>query len=189
MAEILKTNVCCLNLTQECVEYLKEQGLNVYEGSLGSVFHVDWGKGNSGHRNLNIDVDFPENLQEYHVFIADTTNAKLRDYEDEEHKTKDIDHPDNRCLVVMNPVSILDLRPFGTYRLEKSLHSLSSHRRIEVVFIGSYNEVEYTSSRISYFDPDHVGLFNFFSVWRLPNPNGRSGKRTQFADTWISRCL
>ena len=189
MAEIQKTNICSLDLTLECVEYLKEQGLNVYEGSLGSVFHVDWRKGNRGHKKLCTDIDFPENLQEYHVFVADTTNAKQRDYKEYEHNIKDVDCPDNRCLVVMEPVSILDLRPFGTYRFENSLHSLSSHRRIEVVFIGPYYEVDYTSTRIAYFDPKHVGTFNNLSVWGLSNPNGRSGERTQFADTWISRCL
>lgn len=189
MAEIQRTNVCCLDLTQDCVKYLKDLGLNVYEGSLGSVFHVDWSKGNRSYRNVLIDVDYPDNLHEYHVFVADTTNINHRDYKDDEHKTKEIDHPDNRCLIVSDPVSILDLRPYGTYRLEKRLHSLSSHRRIEVVFIGPYNEVEYTSSRIAFYDPSHVGTFDNFSVWGLPNPNGRSGERTQFADSWISRCL
>lgn len=189
MPEILKTNVCCLDLTKECVDYLKGLDLNVYEGTLGSVFHFDWSKSRMSHGNVFIDVDFPENLHEYHVFVADTTNAKQREYKAEEHKTKEIDHPDNKCLVVTEPVSVLDLRPFGSYRLEKAFHSLSSHRRIEVVFIGAYQEVEYISSRIAYYDPTHVGVFNNYQVWGLANPTGRAGKRTQFADTWISKCL
>jgi hypothetical protein len=171
------------------VNYLKEQGLNVYEGSLGSVFHVDWGKTNRNHKNVFIDVDYPENLHEYHVFVVDTTNAREREYKDEEHQTKKIDHPDNRCLIVENPVSVLDLRPFGTSRLEKRLHSMSSYRKIEVVFLGPYHEVEYTSSRIAYYDPNHVGTFNNYSAWGIANPTGRAGERTQFADSWISRCL
>lgn len=189
MAEALSTNVCCLDLTQECVDYLKGLGLNVYEGSLGSVFHVDWSKTNRSYLNIFVDIDYPKNLHEFHVFVADTTNGKQRNYNEEEHKTKEIDHADNRCLICEEPVSVLDLRPFGTYRLEKSLHSLSSHRRIEVVFIGPYHDVEYTSSRIAYYDPNYVGTFNNYSAWGLANPAGCAGERTQFADTWISRCL
>lgn len=189
MSEILKTNICCLDLTQECLDYLKSLDLNVYEGSLGSVFHIDWSKSKRNYGNVFIDVDYPDNLHEYHVFVADTTNAKQRNYKQEEHQAKEIDHPDNKCLVVSQPVSVLDLRPFGTYRLEKTLHSLPSHRRIEVVFIGLYQEVEYTSSRIAYYDPNFVGTFNNFSVWGLGNPTGRAGKRTKFVDTWISKCL
>lgn len=180
MSEILKTNICCLDLSQECLDYLKSLDLNVYEGSLGSVFHIDWSKSNRNYGNVFIDVDYPENLHEYHVFVADTTHAKQRTYTQEEHQAKEIDHPDNKCLVVSQPVSVLDLRPFGTYRLEKTLHSLPSHRRIEVVFIGSYQEVEYSSSRIAYYAPNYVGTFNNFSVWGLGNPTERAGKRTKF---------
>lgn len=189
MAEILKTNICCLDLTRECVEYLKGLGLNVYEGSLGSVFHIDWSKSHSNHGNVFVDIDYPENLHEYHVIVADTTNARQREYKFAEHMTKEIDHLDNRCLVVRQPVSVIDLRPFGTHRLEKRLLSLSSYRKIEVVFIGPYQEVEYTSSRIAYYDPEHVGTFNNYSVWGLSSPTGRRGERTQFAETWISKCL
>lgn len=189
MAEVLSTNVCCLDLTQECVEYLKGEGFNVYEGSLGSVFHVDWSKTNRSHLNIFVDIDYPKNLHEYHVFVADTTNGKQRNYNEEEHKTKEIDHADNRCLICEEPVSVLDLRPFGTYRLEKAFQAVSSLRRIEVVFIGPFNEVEYTSSRISYYDQQHVGEFNNLSVWGLAHANGKAGRRTKFADTWISRCL
>ena len=90
MPEILKTNICCLDLTKECVDYLKGLDLHIYEGSLGSVFHFDWSKSHMSHGNVFVDVDFPENLHEYHVFVADTTNAKQREYKAEEHQTKEI---------------------------------------------------------------------------------------------------
>lgn len=189
MAEIQKTNICCLDLTQDCVDYLKGLGLNVHDGSLGSVFHIDWSKAHSRHGNVFIDVDYPDNLHEYHVFVVDTTNVKRREYKFEEHKTSEIDHIDKKCLVVSQPITVLDLRPFGTFRLEKRFQSLSSHRRIEVVFVGPYQEVEYTSSRIAYYEPEHVGTFNNYSAWGLLNSSGCTGERTQFADTWISRCL
>ena len=189
MAEALSTNVCCLDLTHECVDYLKGLGLNVYEGSLDSVFHVDWSKTNRSHLNIFIDIDYPKNLHEYHVFVADTANAKQRNYNEEEHKTKEVSHADSRCLICEKPVSVLDLRPFGTYRLEKAFQAVTLLRRIEVVFVGPFNEVKYTSSNISYYDPQHVGEHNNLSAWGLAHVNGKVGERTKLADTWISRCL
>ena len=44
MAEILKTNVCCLDLGQDCIDYLRSLELAVFEGSLGSVLSFDWRK-------------------------------------------------------------------------------------------------------------------------------------------------
>lgn len=189
MAEVLSTNVCCLDLTQKCVDYLKGLGLNVYEGSLGSVFHVDWNNINRSHLNIFGDINYPENLHEYHVFVADTINAKQRNYNDKEHEAKEIARADNRCLVCKKPVSVLDLRPLGTYRLEKAFQAVSFLRRIEVVFVGPFNKVEYTSSYISYYDPQRVGELNNLSAWGLAHADGKVGKRTKLADTWISRCL
>ena len=81
MPEILKTNVCCLDLTDECLDYLKSLDLNVYEGSLGSVFTVKWGHNRyRSAKPLLIDVNIPENLHEYHVILHDMDNPNVREY-------------------------------------------------------------------------------------------------------------
>lgn len=42
MSTIKPTNVCCIDVQHDCLEYLKGLGLSVYEGSLGSVYSLDW---------------------------------------------------------------------------------------------------------------------------------------------------
>ena len=37
MADIQKTNVCCLDLTKECIDYLQSMDLNVYDGTLARI--------------------------------------------------------------------------------------------------------------------------------------------------------
>ena len=80
MADIQKTNVCCLDLTKECIDYLKSLDLDVYEGSLGSVYSIKWVHNLNSGRTVLLDVDIPVNLHEYHVFIHDMENPRLRDY-------------------------------------------------------------------------------------------------------------
>lgn len=44
MTEIQKTNICCLDLNKDCIAYFESLGLNVFEGTLGSVLSFDWNK-------------------------------------------------------------------------------------------------------------------------------------------------
>lgn len=125
MAEILKTNVCCLDLTQECLDYLKYLDLNVYEGTLGSVFSVKWGHTTYGGKPVLIDVDIPDNLHEYHVFIHDMENPHVREYKADEHYITHVENDDERHLECRWPVNTLDLRPFGTHRLANRLYGRS----------------------------------------------------------------
>ena len=85
MAEIPKTNICCLDLKKECIDYLESLGMNVYKGSLGSVFSINWGHSNYGTKSLLYDVNIPVNLHEYHVFIHDMENPNVKEYNRVEH--------------------------------------------------------------------------------------------------------
>ena len=119
MAEIPKTNVCCLDLTQECLDYLKSLSLNVYEGSLGSVFSIKWDRSDYGSKTVLVDVDYPTNLHEYHIFLHDMENPHPRDYKPEEHRIKEIVSGESRHLECYHPVNTYDLRPYGLRRLSK----------------------------------------------------------------------
>lgn len=80
MSTIKPTNVCCIDVQQDCIDYLKGLGLYVYEGSLGSVYSLDWKKlRNHSEVPVLVDYSFPRNLQEYHVFIHDMNHANERE--------------------------------------------------------------------------------------------------------------
>ena len=93
MAEILQTNVCCIDLSKDCIDYLKELGLAVYEGSFGSVFSILWNSYNHSKYVLS-DVNLPDNLHEYHVFVGDTDIATHREYRDDDHHVNNIANPE-----------------------------------------------------------------------------------------------
>lgn len=190
MPEILKTNVCCLDLTDECLDYLKSLDLNVYEGSLGSVFTVKWGHNRyRSAKPLLIDVNIPENLHEYHVILHDMDNPNVREYKTDEHLINHVESYEQRHLECRQPVNTLDLRPFGTKRLYDRFRENSRGRRIEILFVGHENSVEYYSNIVDGTHPNNMGTLSNIEGWNLVSGKEKSGKRVQLEDNNVSRNL
>lgn len=190
MAEVQKTNVCCLDLTQECIDYIKSLNLNVYEGTLGSVFSINWGHDSyRGTKPVLIDMNFPKNLHEYHVFIHDMENPHAREYDSAEHQIKEIEREEARYLECRQPVNTLDLRPFGTYQLATQFQEISGERRIEIIFVGRENVVGYYSNVIDGNNPKKIGEISNISHWHLANGKEKQGKRVKLEENGVSKRL
>lgn len=188
MAEILKTNVCCLDLTQDCIEYLKSLDLNVFEGSLGSVFSIKW-SGSAYEKTVLVDVDFPINLHEFHILIHDMENPRKRDYKSDDHQITHIDSGDNRRLECHYPVNTYDLRPYGLHKLRAHLNTIKDYRRIEILFVGSENSVEYISNAIATHNPQRLGPLSNIDDWNLVFGAEKYGRRVKLGESGISRVL
>ena len=189
MAEILQTNVCCVDLRKDCIDYLKGLGLALFKGSLGSVFTFKWDKLGSHSEYVLSDVNLPENLHEYHVFIGDTDNPNRRDYVSNEHQVSNIKAPEEKCLTCDRPINILDLRPYGSSELSKFFEHNSKQKRIKIVFLGAYNSVKYTSSVVSYKNSNPFGSFSNYEAWNVLYGEGKVGNRAVLEDNLWSRAL
>lgn len=78
MSAVQPTNICCIDVQPDCVEYLKGLGLNVYEGSFGSVYKIDWTQiRHHSEVPVLVDMSLPDNLQEYHVFVHDMSKVGI----------------------------------------------------------------------------------------------------------------
>lgn len=189
MAEIQNTNVCCIDLAADCIDYLKGLGLSVFEGSFGSVFNIKWDKSFSQSKYVLSDVSLPDNLHEYHVFIGDTDNPSHRDYASSENQVPDIKDPEEKCLTCERPINILDLRPYGSSLLSNFFYNNSKHKRIKIVFLGAYNSVAYTSSVVSYISSHPYGSFSNYDAWNVLYGESKTGNRAIFEDNKWSRVL
>lgn len=190
MAGILKTNVCCLDLNDDCLEYLKSLDLNVYEGSLGSVFNIEWET--NTHRDVKpllSDVKIPVNLHEYHVLIHDMMNPNIRVYKDDEHFIRYVTSKEERHLECRHPVNILDLRPFGTNRLFERFKKNGRERRIEILYVGHENSVEYYSNVVDGSYPNKLGVLSNLEGWNLVSGKEKDGRRVQLENNKISKQL
>lgn len=189
MAEIHNTNVCCIDLVADCIDYLKGLGLAVFEGSFGSVFTINWDNSYSHSRYVLSDVSLPENLHEYHVFIGDTNHPNHRKYVPNEHQVSNITDPEEKCLTCSRPINILDLRPYGTSELSKFFKNNHNHKRIEIVFLGAHNSVAYTSSVVEYMKSYPLGSFSNYDAWGLLYGDSKEGNRVVFEENRESRML
>lgn len=189
MAEIQKTNVCCLDLGKDCLVYLKSLGLSVFEGSLGTVLSFDWRKIGGYQAVIKPDYKIPVNAHEYHVLVGDTTGAEHQEYDKTKHVIKEISSSKQRRMICEPPVTSLDLQPFGGYVLSNRLKQSPDQRRIEIVFLGPYSEVTYYSDAIQYHDPNQIGTFSNYDIWAVLKGNFKVGERVVLEDNKISRFL
>lgn len=189
MADIQKTNVCCFDLTDECIDYLKSLDLNVYDGTLGSVLSLNWMKIGGYRTFIRPDYRIPANIHEYHVFIADTAAEIKREYDLDEHKIREVEDVEKRYLSCDKPVSVLDLRPFGGYVFNTRLKSGVKRKRIEIVFLGPFAEVAYYSDVLPYCDRKLIGTFSNYGTWGILKGSDKYGERIKLEDIKLSRTL
>ena len=185
MAEIQPTNVCCFDLQQECIDYLKSLGLNVHDGSLGSVYAIDWGK--TSRRStvpVLIDTSYPKNIQEYHVFIHDMSMANEKDFILSEHNLNGrVEDPSQEYLECSHPITIYDLRPYGSHLMKAIFESLGKeHKRISIVFVSKYHSVEYNSNEIGYHMPKNLGKYGNYEAWNLVDGYPIFGTRVKLVE-------
>ena len=113
MATEKKTNICCFDLDKSCLDYLNSLDFDVYDGSLGSVVTIDWSKLNRSDVPVLVDYKIPENIQEYHVFIHDMDNARVKDYDlNDNNPTDNLESGHQRYLECSRPISKYNLRPY-----------------------------------------------------------------------------
>jgi len=188
MAEIRKTNICCFDLNKECIAYFESLGLNVFEGTLGSVLSFDWNKIGNYRAFIMPDFNIPSNLHEYHVFVADTVNTRQRIYKSEEHEAKTIDNTNPKRFSCEPPINILDIRPLGGYYLRNELKN-AKKKRIEIVFLGPYVEVKYYIDSLNYHDPQVLDTFSNYSTWGILKGKNKYGQRVMLEDNRLSKAL
>lgn len=185
MVEIQPTNVCCFDLQQDCVDYLKSLGLYVYEGSLGSSFTIDWG--NTG-RHISvpvlIDTSYPRNFQEYHVFIHDMSIVNERNYNLNEHNiNRRVEDASQEYLECSPPITLYDLRPYGSHLMKKLFDLFGEdHKFISIVFASEFHSVEYHSNEVGYNIHKNVGKCGNFEAWALVDGKAQYGKRVRLVE-------
>lgn len=185
MALEKKTNICCLDLSKPCLDYIKGLELYVYEGSLGSIMNINWGK-TQGNYNVPVLLDYslPENLQEYHIFIYDMGNVKTKEYVlSENNLYKNVEFGSQKYLECSRPVTKYDLRPYCSHVLNEYFEDLGkNHKRISIVFISEYHKRDYIVNEIAFHSPQTIGPFSNYECWIPIDGHHLYGKRVKLIE-------
>lgn len=185
MAEVQPTNICCLDVPQDCVDYLKGLGFSLFEGSVGSVFKLNWEKlRHQSEVPILIDSTFPHNLQEFHVLIHDMSNVNEREYKLEDNDLYDsVENPSQKYLECSRPITIYDLRPYGSQVLKESIISLGDkYSFITIVYASGHHSVEYHSNEIGYHRARSIGSLDNDAAWNMISGYNLYGKRVRLVE-------
>lgn len=146
-----KTNICCLNTPQCIVEYLQNEH-EVYDGCIGRRFDLSQLK--REEHFLLPKVDFPENIQEYDVFVVDLKKPDIEPYAVRDHERRYVGDGENTYFFVPYSQTILDSTPFGAYLFRYLLPNNSVKRpQIIIIFQEEQYECNYTIvDRLSDYD-------------------------------------
>ncbi len=161
----------------------------MFEGSLGSVFSIDWKPLSSHKIPVFVDWNIPSNLHEYHVFIHDMGKERRRVYQFEEHQAIEIEHPETRYVECYNPVTRLDIRPFGSHILGERLNKLGIFNRISIIFVSTKTEMTYNTNQVGHDFPSTTGQYDNHEAWNLLSGGQRYGKRVYLEDNKVSKQL
>ena len=192
MSDIKQTNICCLDLTKDCIDYLSELGLSVFEGTLGSVINIDWNYiGASSDIPVLADYSFPRNIQEYHVFLHDMGNINTKEYCHTANNPKnDVEDVSKSFIACKRPITKFDLRPYGSELLKKCFETLGKeYKYISIVFLSDYHTVNYTINHVGYNSHHNTGPLNNYDVWMNDIGTMLFGKRVKLADNNLSSTL
>lgn len=185
-----KTNICCLNTPQSIVEYLQQEH-GVYDGCIGK--RIDLSPLKRQEYFLLPMVDFPENFQEYDVFILDLKIPNLIPYNIRQHERQHVGDGENLYFLTKSTQTVFDSIPFGAYqfncKLRKNIHKTPP---IIVVFQEKQYECNYAIvnrfSEYNYNDERNSELSNYDFTKSLRLHNSEIGE--QFAienNKWSKR--
>lgn len=181
-----KTKVCCLDLDEELIEYLKEK-FDVYNGSLGNL--VDVAGLNKYGLNLLLNYVLPENLQEYDVFIEDMAKKDPVEYNKTNHTRTAITETEVYYFRSDYPQTIFDPRPYSSLVLTGRLKKQRNKPAIKIVFQDALYDIKYviadirlsyTKAEVSYNNYQHLPNFCLFEA---------SGKEVKLCDNKLSNLL
>lgn len=187
---ILKTNICCLNISSCIVEYLKKEH-SVYDGCLGNK--IDLTHLSRGSHYLLSTHDFPSNIQEYDVFVIDLAKRKPILYDKQDHTRQYVGDGSNIYFLSETNQTIFDTIPFGASLLKENLIKNRTKKPIVIIFQEKKQESTYHFvDKISTYDYRDKGIkkysnYNFSDS--LPLSNVLYGKRVNRADNNLSKIL
>jgi hypothetical protein len=145
--EIDKPKVCCFDIEQNTILKLQELKFPIYEGSLGSKVQIP--SEGSVERLLLLNHDFPDNLHEFDVMIADLDSYQTIKYKIEDHTREKISSQSSVYLLSHFPQTIFDPRPLASHLLKLILDEIGQRKHLIILFTTNSYQIQYEPVEIS----------------------------------------
>ena len=157
-----KTNVFCVNMPQDVINYLTNEQLEVCDYKVAPS--IDAREVDYSWDILPITMQFniPRNLHEYSVIIQDlSSNSKIVPYDISKYQDKRImsEASDRyKCLCLRHPQNVFDPLPFTCHLIGKGLETKKG-KIIKVFFQSAKYNVDYSCINTGGYC-EHIGIFS-----------------------------
>ena len=137
------TRICCIDTSEEIRNYLMGQGFFVFDGSFGTRINVDANNKQNSYSKLLLNHVFPQNIQEYELFIIDMNNNKVIPYQKSDHQLTNITNGrasyfySNGASTIFNPI------PYSALSFRQLVSSHLTRPRIKIVFHAPKEYIDY----------------------------------------------
>lgn len=175
---IERPRICCIDIGNEIISALKQNGANIYEGTLGAKIKIPNSRHHDNHVLL-LKYDFPPNLHEYDIFIIDLNRFSTIDYKSEDHTRKMHSGKSSLSLLSSHPETLFDPRPLSSLILGNQLRQISNRKYLVLAFSSEAYEIEYDSVLISENGYERQGTesHNIYSFWdNIPTSDSKYGE-------------
>lgn len=187
---IHKTNICCLNTSKSIVDYLRQEH-SIYDGKLGDL--IDLTEKARRTNFLLPTYDFPENIQEFDIFVVDLKKGKPILYDEQDHTRKYVGETKNLFFLSQTNQTIFDTYPLGALMLKKRLFKDSTRVPIVIVFQGAKRDCNYTIvdkiSEFNYCIEGEEKYLNYEFASSLPFLDTESGQIVSLSNKKTSKIL
>jgi hypothetical protein len=155
-----KTKICCLDISDDIIEFLGKQ-FDVYNGSLGAIVEFNINYGNCIRLMLN--YDFPTNIHEYDIIIENMEKNKRIPYKEANHTKKDIINNNSSYIISSYPDTIFNPVPCSCALLFEYLKEKKDRPIIKILFhtykYESMYEFDYSRDKSSFSNYQYIKDF------------------------------
>ena len=139
--------ICAFDLPEIFELELKRLKFNYELGSFGSCVKVN----NKNHEKkyLRLNHDYPKNLHEFDIVIADLTCTKSIEYDPSLPFLKEAAGSKSYALQSSYPQQVFDPRQFSIKIISNEINEILKKKSILIVFFGTYISTEYQFVEIS----------------------------------------
>lgn len=185
-----KTKICCLNIEQEICDDLSKT-FEVYNGSLGKLVDVKEQNHRHNDTRLLLNLDFPENVHEYDVFISDLSNFEIIEYYSEDHQRDNIVGNQAFYFISEAPATLFNPIPYSCCLLKaKTWKDNKDRPNINIIFQYKKQSIKYTiRDTADYKYNDTCYEETNYSLTEDFTGNPIYGKEVQICDNQIAKTL
>lgn len=170
-AKMEKPQIVTFNFQDEDVDYLSQNGYNIFNGSLGTIIKVNNSEQNKGYCCLP-NHKFPKNIEEFDIFIINSCDSESLNFIPEDHEKKQIFGDKNFFLFCGYPKNMIDMKPFCSNFLLSHFQNISKRPSIIIFFSTSLEEIKYEIVNKLQFRVNHIKseVYNSLSFYPLNHP-------------------